>query len=155
MVYLTTAITALLAAAALISLVDFVRATGETSPQDEVATTDFWYANMNHSGPPRGYAPDLGGDDTYEVFKTVEPGDGAAIQEAIDDDRGKDRRPQWWASQPRVRICGGTRFIMEGSSMKLIKPSQVVYLSGGIYEVSTEIKMRVGTILIGDPTDVR
>ena len=45
--------------------------------------TGFWYANMDHSGQYRGYAPDLGSDYDYPVYKAVSPGDGAALQRAI------------------------------------------------------------------------
>lgn len=64
--------------------------------------TSFWYANMDHTGQYRGYAPDLDGDNTYAVYKVIQPGDGAAIQAAINDDNGKARHGQWLASQPRV-----------------------------------------------------
>lgn len=65
-------------------------------------TTGFWYPNMDHTGLHRGCAPDLGGNQTYQVFKSVNPGDGDAIQRAINDDNGGKRHGQWFASQPRV-----------------------------------------------------
>lgn len=68
--------------------------------------TSFWYANLDHTGSYRGYAPDLGNDYTYPVFKAVNPGDGAGIQTAINDaDNGNSRNAQWLASQPRVRVA--------------------------------------------------
>lgn len=72
---------------------------------DEQATS-FWYANMDHTGTYRGYAPDLDGDYNYAVYKTVQPGNGASIQAAINDDNGKTRHGQWLASQPRVSTAG-------------------------------------------------
>lgn len=68
--------------------------------------TSFWYANMDHTGQYRGYAPDLDGDYTYAVFKSVNPGDGAGIQTAINaGTNGASRHGQWLASQPRVRLA--------------------------------------------------
>jgi hypothetical protein len=64
--------------------------------------TTFWYANMDHTGQYRGYAPDLDPDYTYQVFKAVNPGDGASIQTAINSGDGANRHGQWLASQPRV-----------------------------------------------------
>lgn len=75
--------------------------------------TGFWYANMDHSGQYRGYAPDLGSDYDYPVYKAVSPGDGAALQRAINagtDENGEKRHQTWLSSQPRV---GHT--VMEGA----------------------------------------
>lgn len=66
--------------------------------------TDFWYANMDHTGPARGYAPDLDNDFSYQVFKAVRAGDGPGIQAAINDNGGSRRHGQWLASQPRVSL---------------------------------------------------
>jgi hypothetical protein len=66
--------------------------------------TSFWYANMDHTGSARGYAPDLDGDFNYPVFMAVSPGDGAGIQRAINaGTNGGTRHKEWLASQPRVR----------------------------------------------------
>lgn len=65
--------------------------------------TSSWYPNMDHSGSARGYAPDLDSDFTYPVFKSVNPGDGAGIQTAINaGTNGATRHGKWLASQPRV-----------------------------------------------------
>lgn len=64
--------------------------------------TTFWYANMDHTGPYRGYAPDLDPDYTYPVYVAVNPGDGASIQTAINSGDGANRHGEWLASQPRV-----------------------------------------------------
>ena len=65
--------------------------------------TSYWYANMDHTGSSRGYAPDLDPDFTYPVFKPVNSGDGNAIQNAINTaENGNRRHGQWLASQPRV-----------------------------------------------------
>ncbi|RBQ78001.1 hypothetical protein FVER14953_09443 [Fusarium verticillioides] len=92
--------------------------------------TSFWYANMDHTGQYRGYAPDLDGDNTYAVYKVIQPGDGAAIQAAINDDNGKARHGQWLASQPRV-----------------------VYIPPGTYEITETIRMNTDTVLMGDATN--
>ena len=77
----------------------------QTLGNDELSKrgTSFWYANMDHTGQYRGYAPDLGNDFSYPVFEAVNPGDGAGIQKAINDAEGSSRHGQWLASQPRVR----------------------------------------------------
>ena len=68
-------------------------------------TTSFWYANMDHTGQYRGYAPDLGTDYTYPVFMAVAAGDGNGIQNAINNaGDGSSRHGEWLASQPRVRL---------------------------------------------------
>lgn len=68
--------------------------------------TSFWYANMDHTGPSSGLAPDLDSKITYPVYVAVAPGDGAGIQRAINDaGDGSIRHGQWLASQPRVRIA--------------------------------------------------
>lgn len=65
--------------------------------------TTFWYANMDHTGNARGYAPDLDQDFNYAVYKAVKAGDGNGIQAAINDGtNGAKRHGQWLASQPRV-----------------------------------------------------
>lgn len=77
-------------------------AASENEPNIDKRATSFWYANMDHTGQYRGYAPDLDGDHNYAVFKAVQAGNGASIQAAINDDNGKSRHGQWLASQPRV-----------------------------------------------------
>lgn len=106
-----------------------------TRAADYLATqaTGFWYANMDHSGQYRGYAPDLGSDYNYPVFKAVSPGDGAGIQRAINvgtDENGEKRHQTWLSAQPRV-----------------------VYIPPGTYEVSSTIVMNTDTILMGDATN--
>jgi chitodextrinase len=70
--------------------------------------TSYWYANMDHTGQYRGYAPDLDPDYSYQVFMAATPGDASSIQRAINaGTNGATRHPQWLASQPRVRpSCG-------------------------------------------------
>ncbi|KAK4235025.1 glycoside hydrolase [Achaetomium macrosporum] len=96
------------------------------------AKTSFWYANIDHtSANVRGYAPDLDGDYSYEVFRSVAPGDGAGIQKAINEaTNGATRHGQWLASQPRV-----------------------VYIPPGEYVVDKTIYMNTDTIIMGDATD--
>ncbi|KAF3059335.1 Glucan endo-1,3-beta-glucosidase BGN13.1 [Daldinia childiae] len=102
---------------------------GDTETISKRATS-FWYANMDHTGQGRGYAPDLG-DDSYPVYIAVKPGDGPGIANAIKDaGNGNSRNSQWLASQPRV-----------------------VYIPPGTYEVSETIRMNTDTILMGDATD--
>lgn len=94
------------------------------------AGTSFYYPNMDHVNGPRGYAPDLGDDYDYPVYKTVNPGDGNAIQDAIRSGTRGDRHPTWLASQPRV-----------------------VYLPPGTYYVSNTIEMNTDTVIMGDATN--
>ncbi|PHH70213.1 hypothetical protein CDD82_7263 [Ophiocordyceps australis] len=90
----------------------------------------FWYAAMDHSGPGRGYAPDLDNDYSYQVYQAVDPGHGDGIQAAIDSDKGGKRHGRWLASQPRV-----------------------VYIPPGTYEIQSTIRLKTDTILMGDATD--
>ncbi|KAI1304383.1 glycoside hydrolase family 55 protein [Xylaria venustula] len=93
--------------------------------------TSFWYANFDHTGTARGYAPDLDGDFNYPVYMAVAAGDGAGIQKAINaGTNGGTRHPEWLASQPRV-----------------------VYIPPGTYSISQTIRMNTDTILMGDATN--
>lgn len=95
------------------------------------APTSFWYANMDHSGNPRGFAPDLDGDYTYPVYMAVNAGNASALQNAIyTDGKGGYRGVKWLASQPRV-----------------------VYLPPGTYELGSTLKLKTDTIIMGDATD--
>ncbi len=66
--------------------------------------SSYWYANMDHTGQYRGYAPGLDNSNSYQVFVSVKPEDGGAgIQKAINDaSNGASRHGQWLASEPRV-----------------------------------------------------
>ncbi|RWA14250.1 hypothetical protein EKO27_g870 [Xylaria grammica] len=93
--------------------------------------TGFWYANLDHTGPPRGYAPDLDGDYNYPVYMAVDPGDAAGIQRAINaGTNGGTRHTKWLASQPRV-----------------------VYIPPGTYTISQTIRLNTDTVLMGDATN--
>lgn len=96
----TAAIALLLGAASAVPTPGSVNDAPSSLPK---RATSFWYANMDHTGSPRGYAPDLDSDYSYAVFKSVNPGDGAAIQTAINAGTdGNKRHGKWLASQPRV-----------------------------------------------------
>lgn len=69
----------------------------------EARASGFWYAQMDHSGAPRGYAPYVENAASYSVFQAVKSGDGSSIQEAIDSAGDGNRQKEWFASQPRVR----------------------------------------------------
>ncbi|RYP77304.1 hypothetical protein DL769_003453 [Monosporascus sp. CRB-8-3] len=129
MVKFVATITGLLAARALASPVPEGDGAAKNAPRQ---ATSFWYANMDHTGQYRGYAPGLDNSDSYPVFVSVNPGDGGAgIQRAINDaSNGATRHGQWLASEPRV-----------------------VYIPPGTYEVSETIYMNTDTILMGDATD--
>jgi hypothetical protein len=69
----------------------------------EARASGFWYAQMDHSGASRGYAPYAENAASYSVFKAVKSGDSSSIQEAIDSAGNGHRQKEWFASQPRVR----------------------------------------------------
>ncbi|GAB0139038.1 hypothetical protein EsDP_00007255 [Epichloe bromicola] len=96
----------------------------------EARASGFWYAQMDHSGASRGYAPYVENAASYSVFQAVKSGDGSSIQEAIDSAGDGLRQKEWFASQPRV-----------------------VYLPSGTYTICKTINMRTDTILMGDATD--
>ncbi|RYO80300.1 hypothetical protein DL762_007713 [Monosporascus cannonballus] len=129
MVKFAATITGLLAARALASPVPEGDGAAQNAPRQ---ATSYWYANMDHTGPYRGYAPGLDNSDSYPVFVSVNPRDGGAgIQRAINNaSNGATRHGQWLASEPRV-----------------------VYIPPGTYEVSETIYMNTATILMGDATD--
>lgn len=75
-----------------------------------IGATSFWYANMDHTGSYRGYAPDLDQDYNYAVYLSATAGDGSSIQRAINaGTNGATRHPEWLASQPRVRLSSVPR----------------------------------------------
>jgi hypothetical protein len=131
MVKIAATIAALLAAVSASPIVAVEDHNG-TVNELRARATSFWYANMDHTGNARGYAPDLDGDFTYPVFVAVSPGAGAAeIQAAINSDgAGGSRHPLWFASQPRV-----------------------VYIPPGTYTINQTIYMNTDTILMGDATN--
>ncbi|KAG5925984.1 hypothetical protein E4U42_003762 [Claviceps africana] len=96
----------------------------------DAQTSNFWYANMDHTGAAKGFAPHVGDASSYPVFRSVESGDGASIQIAIDSAGDGKRQEEWLASQPRV-----------------------VYLPPGTYTVNKTIHMRTDTVLMGDAVD--
>ncbi len=77
---------------------------GAVSSRQTAST--FWYSNIDHTSAVRGYAPDLDSDYSYQVYRAVAPGSGAAaIQAAIySGSNGNARHGKWFASQPRVCI---------------------------------------------------
>ncbi|KAI0150533.1 glycoside hydrolase family 55 protein [Xylariaceae sp. FL1272] len=98
----------------------------------ERAATSFWYANMDHTGSARGYAPELDGDYSYPVFMAVAAGDGAGIQAAINAaDNGGTRNSQWLSAQPRVvYIPPGTYEISKTSRCLSYQPPTIKAAAG-------------------------
>jgi hypothetical protein len=76
-----------------------VAAPSRASNVSSQAAAGYWYANMDHTGDYRGKAPWVDDPENYQVFKSVNPGDGSGIQDAIDSG---GRHEQWLASEPRV-----------------------------------------------------
>lgn len=103
------------------------------------ATSSYWYTNVHHNG----ISPTIANGQNWTVFRNVRDygarGDGttddtAAIQKAIDSgDRSGTR-------------ASGAAFGMTG------QPA-VVFFPPGTYSVKSTITNRVGTVLMGDPTD--
>ncbi|CAK7200150.1 hypothetical protein SEUCBS139899_002840 [Sporothrix eucalyptigena] len=99
----------------------------------------YWYANIHHNG----ISPTIPNGDNWTVFRNVRDygakGDGVtddtvAIQRAIDTGDASGSR------------ASGKSFGMTG------QPA-VVYFPAGTYAVKSTVTNRVGTILLGDPTD--
>ena len=110
------------------------------SSLEEVAATKYWLDEQDHTGNARGYAPFLGNDFTYPVYRNVRAygaaGDGSkddtnALQNAINTD-GK----------------GGSRYKNEVTT----RPAEV-FVPGGTYMISRTVDLRLNTILIGDPNN--
>lgn len=90
-----------------------------TYPDLASRATGYWYANMDHTGNARGYAPDLDQDYNYAVYKAVKTGDGNGIQAAINDGtNGAKRHGQWLASQPRVCAPYDTVLCLHGQMLQ-------------------------------------
>lgn len=106
----------------------------------ESTATKYWLDEQDHVGNARGYAPFLGNDFTYPVYRNVRlfgaAGDGQkddsdALQNAINTD-GK----------------GGNRYRNEVTT----RPAEV-YVPGGVYKISRTIDLRLNTILVGNPNN--
>lgn len=127
-----TAVAGLFLAGALGSpVLGIVEAIGNITTQ----ASSYWYANMDHTGQYRGYAPGLDNSDSYSVFVAVSPEDGGAgIQKAINDaSNGATRHGQWLASEPRVLItsftkclfCSRLTHVLPRSSTYLLEPMKL------------------------------
>ena len=101
----------------------------------------YWLDQQDHSGPSRGFAPFLGTDFSYPVYRNVKAygaaGDGAAddttaMQNAINDDGS-----------------GGNRYKNEVST----RPAEI-FVPGGTYILTRQLDMRLNTILVGDPNNM-
>ncbi|KAL8687352.1 MAG: hypothetical protein Q9218_006452 [Villophora microphyllina] len=101
----------------------------------------YWLDEQDHTGNARGYAPFLGNNFNYPVYRNVKSykaaGDGktddtAALQNAINSDGS-----------------GGNRYKNEVTT----RPAQV-FVPGGTYILTHTLDMRLGTILVGDPNDM-
>lgn len=112
------------------------------SLESAVSTTAsaYWLDEQDHTGNARGYAPFLGNDFTYPVYRNVrsfgatgngQTDDTDALQNAINTD-GK----------------GGSRYRNEVTT----RPAEV-YVPGGVYRISRTIDLRLNTILVGNPND--
>ena len=104
--------------------------------------TKYWLDAQDHTGSARGYAPFLGNDYTYPVYRNVKSapynakGDGSAddtkaLQDALNDDGS-----------------GGNRY----KNGVTIRPAEV-FVPEGTYKISAPIDMRLNTILVGDPNN--
>lgn len=100
----------------------------------------YWLDEQDHTGTARGFAPFLGTDYTYPVYRNVrvygavgngEHDDTDTIQNAINND-GK----------------GGNRYKNEVTT----RPAEV-FVPGGEYKISKTVDLRLNTILVGDPND--
>lgn len=106
----------------------------------ESTAAAYWLDEQDHTGNARGFAPFLGNDFTYPVYRNVRSfgatGDGQrddtdALQNAINTD-GK----------------GGNRYKNEVTT----RPAEV-YIPGGVYKISKTIDLRLNTILVGNPNN--
>ena len=110
-------------------------------PESQASTAaPYWLDQQDHTGPARGYAPFLGSDHTYPVYRNVKSygaaGDGRkddieALQKAINDDPNSKSR---------------NRYKNEVTT----RPA-LVFVPGGTYVIKKTLDMRLNTILVGDP----
>lgn len=105
-----------------------------------VAVAGYWLDEQDHTGTARGFAPFLGNDYTYPVYRNVraygavgngQHDDTDALQNAINSD-GK----------------GGNRYKNEVTT----RPAEV-FVPGGEYKISKTLDLRLNTILVGDPNN--
>jgi glucan 1,3-beta-glucosidase len=103
------------------------------------AASNYWYEDIKHDGT----SPTITNGNSWVVFRNVKDygakGDGttddtAAIQKAIDTGDSSGSR------------ATGSKFGMTG------QPA-VVYFPAGTYSIKSTISNRVGTVLMGDPTN--
>jgi glucan 1,3-beta-glucosidase len=103
--------------------------------------SSYWMTQMDHTGNARGYAPNIANYFTFPTWRNVmDPAYGAkndgtgdqtaAIQAALNTD-GR----------------GGNRF---SSGVVTAQPAHV-FLPGGTYTLGSQLDLRLGTIIMGDP----
>jgi len=101
--------------------------------------SSYWMTQMDHTGNARGYAPNINNYYTFPVWRNVldygakNDGSGdqtAAIQSALNTD-GR----------------GGNRY---SSGVVTAEPAHV-FLPGGTYTLGSQLDLRLGTIIMGDP----
>lgn len=105
-----------------------------------VAVASYWLDEQDHTGFARGFAPFLGKDYTYPVYRNVraygavgngQHDDTNALQNAINSDG-----------------IGGNRYKNEVTT----RPAEV-FVPGGEYKISKTVDLRLNTILLGDPNN--
>ncbi|KAL8849242.1 MAG: hypothetical protein Q9221_005772 [Calogaya cf. arnoldii] len=106
------------------------------------AAAPYWLDQQDHTGAARGFAPFLGLDFTYPVYRNAKKygavGDGkkndiTALQNAINDDPNSQ-------SENRYQNEVTTR-------------PALVFVPGGTYLIKSTLDMRLNTILVGNPND--
>lgn len=104
--------------------------------------TQYWLDQQDHTGSARGYAPYLGSDFTYPVYRNVK----SAPYNAKGDGKTDDTN----ALQNALNADGqgGNRY----KNGVTIRPA-TVFVPGGTYIISSSVDMRLNTILIGDPNN--
>jgi glucan 1,3-beta-glucosidase len=124
---------------AAITLLAITQAEGIEVPDGQAVSTGYWYEVITHNG----INPTLANGKSWTVFRNVKDygakGDGttddtAAIQKAID-----------------TADSSGTR--ATGAAFGMTGQPAVVYFPAGTYSVKSTISNRVGTVLMGDPTN--
>ncbi len=109
-------------------------------PMNATASSAYWLDEQDHTGPARGYAPFLGTDFTYPVYRNV-LSYGAVGNGVLDDTDSLQ-------NAINADGMGGNRYRNEVTT----RPAEV-FVPGGEYLISRTVDLRLNTILVGDPNN--
>ena len=117
-----------------------------SSPINETSTsTMYWLDQQDHTGTARGWAPFANNPGNYPVYRNV------LHYGAISDGTGDQLTALQNAMNAEALNADGSISGNRYQQGVTTEPA-VVYLPPGIYQISKTLDLRMGTVILGDPT---